>query len=134
MVMGVGLRTLRHRQDAEDICQATFLLIAKKANASVWRDSVANWLYEVAYHLALKTKRAAKRRTSREGKVRPRMPLDPLADITVRDLQRVLDEELSRMAKKYRTPLILSSLEGTTRDEAARFLGVPRTPRDAPVA
>ena len=62
MVMGVGLRTLRHYQDAEDVCQATFLLLAKKADATVWRDSVANWLYEVAYHLALKAKRATVRR------------------------------------------------------------------------
>ena len=31
MVMGVGLRVLRHHQDAEDICQAAFLLpLAKK--------------------------------------------------------------------------------------------------------
>jgi RNA polymerase sigma factor (sigma-70 family) len=125
MVMAVGLRVLRHHQDAEDVCQATFLLLAKKANTTAWRDSVANWLYEVAFHLSLKARDAATRRTAHEGKVQPKTPPDPLADISARDLQTILDEELSRVAKKYRTPLILCCLEGKTRDEAARFLGVP---------
>jgi RNA polymerase sigma factor (sigma-70 family) len=125
MVLGVGLRVLRHYQDAEDVCQATFLLLAKKASATAWRASVANWLYEVAYHLALKAREAARRRKAREVKAQPRTPPDPLAEITVRDLQGVLDEELSRLAPKYRTPLLLCCLEGKTRDEAARCLGVP---------
>src|SRR5260370_15448610 len=104
MVMGVGLRTLRHRQDAEDICQATFLLLAKKAHATVWRDSIANWLYEVAYHLAMKTRQATNRRNVRESKVKAKTPRDHFADMTLVDLQRVLDEELSRLPMKYRTP------------------------------
>src|SRR5260370_6162626 len=102
MVMGVGLRVLRQHQDAEDVCQATFLVLAKKAHATAWRDSIANWLYEVAYHLALKTRQATNRRNARESKVQAKTPPDPLADITLADLQRVLDEALSRLAKKYR--------------------------------
>jgi DNA-directed RNA polymerase specialized sigma24 family protein len=48
---GVGLRVLGHHQDAEDVCQATFLLLARKAKTEAWRESAAGWLYEVAYHL-----------------------------------------------------------------------------------
>jgi RNA polymerase sigma factor (sigma-70 family) len=125
MVMGVAQRVLRRHQDAEDVCQATFLLLARKAGGAAWRDSVAGWLYEAAYHLALKSRQAAQRRSAREARVRPRTPPDPLADITARDLQTVLDDELNRLARKYRTPLLLCCLEGKTRDEAARILGVP---------
>jgi RNA polymerase sigma factor (sigma-70 family) len=125
MVLSVGLRVLRHRQDAEDVCQATFLILARKAAATVWRDSVAAWLYGVASRLALKARQAALRRAAREGQARPRTPPDALAELTVRDLERVLDEELRRLPPKYRTPLILCCLEGKTRDEAARCLGVP---------
>src|SRR5260370_39777901 len=81
MVMGVGLRTLRHHQDAEDICQATFLLLAKKAQATLWRDSVANWLYEVALHLALKARRRATRRHVRARETEPRHVPGPVAEI-----------------------------------------------------
>ena len=45
MVMAVGLRVLHHHQDAEDVCQATFLLLARKAKTTAWRDTIANWLY-----------------------------------------------------------------------------------------
>ena len=125
MVMGVALRVLHHYQDAEDVCQATFLLLAKKAKGTVWRDSVANWLYRIAYQMALKARRTASRRSAREGKIEPQVPPDPLTEISVRDLQNVLDEELGRLAGKYRAPLILCCLEGKSRDEAARFLGLP---------
>jgi RNA polymerase sigma factor (sigma-70 family) len=125
MVLGVALRMLRHYQDAEDVCQATFLLLAKKAPATPWRDSIASWLYECAYHLSMKAQSSARRRHVREAKAEPRTPGDPLTAITARELQCVLDEELNRLAAKYRAPLILCCFEGKTRDEAARCLGVP---------
>jgi DNA-directed RNA polymerase specialized sigma24 family protein len=75
MVRGVGLRVQRHRQDAEDVCQATFLLLARKAAAISWRDSITNWLYGVARHLALNSKRGASKRKAREGQVQHRTVL-----------------------------------------------------------
>src|SRR5262245_25790020 len=48
MVLGVCRRMLGNTQDAEDACQAVFLVLAKKAGSVNWRPSIANWLYATA--------------------------------------------------------------------------------------
>ncbi len=49
MVLGVCRRALPTLQDAEDACQATFLLLSRKAASCRWQPSVANWLYQTAH-------------------------------------------------------------------------------------
>jgi RNA polymerase sigma factor (sigma-70 family) len=125
MVFRVSNRLLANAQDAEDVFQATFLVLARQAGARRWRDSVANWLYEVAHHLALNVRMAAARRRARDKRARPHFPGDPLTEITGRELLAALDEELARLPEKLRAPLVLCCLEGNTRDEAAKQLGCP---------
>lgn len=42
-------RILRNEQDVEDVFQATFLTLARKAGVVSWQDSVAGWLSAVAH-------------------------------------------------------------------------------------
>ena len=49
MVMGVCRQVLRRAQDAEDAFQATFLILVRKARSVQVRESLAPWLYSVAY-------------------------------------------------------------------------------------
>jgi RNA polymerase sigma factor (sigma-70 family) len=125
MVLQVCRRILHDWHDAEDACQATFLVLAAKAGSLAWQESVANWLYSVASNVARRAKAAAASRRRGEGRGPGRRSADPLAEITGRELHVALDEELARLPHKYRAPLVLCYLEGATRDEAARQLGWP---------
>src|SRR5262249_51183929 len=67
LVLGVCRRALPTVQDAEDACQATFLILARKAKAMRWQPSIANWLYTTARRVASRANRAASRRVRRES-------------------------------------------------------------------
>jgi RNA polymerase sigma factor (sigma-70 family) len=124
MVWGV-CRRLLDQHDAEDAFQATFIVLVRKAVSIVPRERVANWLYGVAHQTALQARRNAARRRAKEKQV-AQMP-EPVAverDLWP-DLQPVLDQELSRLPDTYREVIVLSDLEGKTRREVARQLGLP---------
>jgi RNA polymerase sigma factor (sigma-70 family) len=123
LVLAVGQRLLHDRHAAEDVFQATFLVLARKAASIRKRESLASWLYGVAYRLAVHAKTRAVNRSHAELRSRRRLPAEPAEEVTWRELGAVLDEELQRLPEKYRTPLVLCYLEGRTQDEAATQLG-----------
>jgi RNA polymerase sigma factor (sigma-70 family) len=125
MVLGVCRRALHSAQDAEDACQAVFLILASKADHGRWQPSIANWLYATARRVAAKAIRASARRVKREARATPAPSESPLDQMTGREAFAALDEELDRLPAIYREPLVLCYLEGLTRDEAAARLGVP---------
>jgi len=123
MVLRVCQQALERQEDAEDVFQATFLVLAQKAGSLNWRDSVGTWLYQVAHRLAQEVRRKHRRRQAREARARPRSVEDPLAEITGRELVAILDEELASLPERYRVPLFLCCVEGKSGDEASRQLG-----------
>ncbi len=124
MVWGVCRRLLSHH-DAEDAFQATFLVLGRKAGSIVPKEMVANWLYGVAHQTALQARRTVARRRAREKQV-TQMPEPAVVERdVVSDLQPLLDQELSRLPDYYRAVVVLCDLEGKTRKEAARQLGLP---------
>jgi RNA polymerase sigma factor (sigma-70 family) len=142
-VEGTCRRLLRNEQDVEDVFQATFLVLARKAAGIPWRESVGGWLCAVAHRLALNARVDASRQRRREtpftvlrapggvpadGNRLPEQyhPLaDPFVEIERNDLGRVLDDELLRLPEKYRAPVVLCDLQGRTHQEAAAELGWP---------
>ena len=74
LVLAVCRRSLRDNTDAEDAFQATFLILAQKANAIGKRESVSSWLYKVAYRVALRARAKAPSRP---------LPAEPLQDPSI---------------------------------------------------
>jgi RNA polymerase sigma factor (sigma-70 family) len=125
MVMGVCRQVLRRPEDAEDAFQATFLVLVRKARSIRVGDSLAPWLYSVAYRTAHRARATASRYRTSDGEsmaeaVGP-SPEDPFEI----DVRPVLHEELARLPGKYREPIVLCHLEGKSHEEAARLLSWP---------
>src|SRR5205807_8528718 len=108
---------------AEAAFQATFLVLVRKAASIGRRETLAGWLYRVAYRVAL---RARSRAVPRPTADLPEPIVEAPDAVLWRDLRPVLDEEVGRLPEKYRLPVVLCYLSGLTTDEAARRLGVPR--------
>src|SRR5262245_58024251 len=116
-------RILHHTHDAEDAFQATFLVLARLAGSIRKPEAVGSWLYGVAHRIAVKASQAAARRRKRERQVSDMRGGDLAADVALRDLQIVLDEEVNRLPEQYRAPFVRCCLEGKSRTEVARELG-----------
>ncbi len=125
MVLGVCRRALSNVQDAEDACQATFLVLANRAKSVRWQESIANWLYTTARKVAHNARLAAERRTRREAGAAVPEAVEPVDRMTGRELLAALDAALDSLPDCYREPLVLCYLEGLSRDEAASRLGIP---------
>jgi RNA polymerase sigma factor (sigma-70 family) len=125
MVLRVCRRALHQPQDAEDAFQATFLLLAQKAASIQKHESVASWLYGVAYRLAIKARARSSRRQAREKRAVDIRHNQAGLQASWQELQTVLDEELHRLPARHQVPLVLCYLEGKTHEEAARQLGCP---------
>ena len=124
MVLAVCRRVLRHRQDAEDAFQATFLVLARRAGAVKPRSLLGNWLYGVAYRTALGAKRVALARRAREAKAAAQRTEDVIPDEGLSpELRAALDRELAALPDVYRAAIVTCDLEGLSRREAVARLG-----------
>lgn len=129
MVLSVGQRTLGSRQDAEDVCQATFFALAKSVESIRDKQNVAGWLHRVAQKSAVSLQRKNIRwdqkvrrlttmvKTNGTKNTKPEQPPDR------QEVRRVLDEELLRLPLSLSTAFVLCKIEGLTQKQAATQLG-----------
>src|SRR5205085_10440213 len=99
MVLGVCRRLLQHAQDAEDACQATFLVFARKAGSIRKSASLGSWLHGIACRVAANLKRQRLRRQKREQRATPPAPPGDAA-VHWHEVQAVLDEELQQLPER----------------------------------
>ncbi len=125
MVWNVCRRVLGDHHNSEDAFQATFLVFVRKASSITSPELLANWLYGVAHQTALRARATAAKRKSREKQVAELPEPAWIEPNPGHNWQPQLDDELSHLPAIYRIAIILCDLEGQTRRESARQLGVP---------
>jgi RNA polymerase sigma factor (sigma-70 family) len=123
MVLAVCQRVLRHRQDAEDAFQATFLVLAQQAGTVKRRGVLGSWLHGVAYRTALSARRRGRARRTREARAASLRVEEPEPDGLAPELLTALDRELAALPEVYRAAVVACDLEGLSRAEAATRLG-----------
>ena len=125
MVLGVCRTVLGDRHDAEDACQATFLVLAQRAGLIRRRDSVASWLYGVARRVALRARRRAARRRELERRRQARVGVAQAIAAPAPEPWPELYEELDRLPEPFRAAVVLCDLEGQSYERAAGILHCP---------
>jgi RNA polymerase sigma factor (sigma-70 family) len=126
MVHGVGRRVLGDSHGAEDVFQATFLVLAQRARSLRKKEAVGSWVYGVAQRIAAKARGKAAARRTRERQLRDMPQAEQLNDSTWQELRGVLDEEIARLPEKCRTAIVLCYFESKSHEQAAKELGWPK--------
>jgi RNA polymerase sigma factor (sigma-70 family) len=125
MVLSVCREVLGNAHDAQDAFQATFLVLARKAGSVRNADSLSCWLHGVAYRVARRARSNAIRRRTSEYQVGAMKALAFECAVDRAEAWPELHEEVARLPKRYREPIVLCYLEGLSTEEAALRIGCP---------
>jgi RNA polymerase sigma factor (sigma-70 family) len=123
MVLAVCRRMLGSTPDADDAFQATFLVFVRRSATIRQTDLLANWLCAVAYRTAREALRRRYRTGQRERQVN-RLPELAVESSSPADWRPRFDAAFQRLPAKYREPMLLCELQGLSRSDAARQLGL----------
>ncbi|HUS33868.1 MAG TPA: sigma-70 family RNA polymerase sigma factor [Verrucomicrobiae bacterium] len=120
MVHGVALRVAGDAL-ADEVTQAVFIILARKAGTLRDGAVVGAWLYRTARFVALEAARAEKRRRARNEAFC--MSSDESEKVWS-ELAPVLDEAVGRLGEAERSAVVLRFFEGQTFSEVATELGI----------
>jgi RNA polymerase sigma-70 factor (ECF subfamily) len=138
-VYGLARRMLRHRQDAEEVVQQTFLSVIEHLGEFRAEARFSTWLLRIAANHALALIR---RRTVRatlplsedhSGNTDAELPhpqfiavwRETPAEIASRhETRRAIDDALAELDDKYRLVFVLRDMEGLSTAETAETLGI----------
>jgi RNA polymerase sigma factor (sigma-70 family) len=125
LVYSVAMRYTGNTGDAQDVAQAVFVTLARKAAGLSTRTVLTGWLYETTRFTASRLLRTQARRRAHEYEASMQSNLDdPGYDDVWRQLAPHLEAAMSRLGERDRTLLALRYYQNMTGAEAAAQLGI----------
>lgn len=121
-VYSVALRHAGNASQAEEITQAVFVLLARKARSLSRSTILSAWLYKAARLTALTFVRSEMRRARREQEAQMQSMPDDTPSETWEQMAPLLDAAMAELGAKDRAAIVLRFFDGKSLDDVATAL------------
>ena len=133
-VYGLAYGMVRNDQDAQDLCQETFIRAWQSLEAFRGQSSFYTWLYRIVHNLTIDMVRRRSRATMVEFDERigreetggepvaliHKLPSD---DAHNKDVREAIDRALEQLSPEHREVILLKDFEGLEYKEIAKVVG-----------
>ncbi len=124
MVYSAALRKTGNPAAAEEVTQAVFVILAKKANELIRHTALSGWLYQAARLTAANFLRTEIRRARREQEAYMQSLSNQTEPEIWPQIMPLLEDAMGRLGEKDRNALALRFFEGKSFQEIGAAFGV----------
>ena len=111
LVYSVALRQVGHPQNAEEITQAVFIILAKKAAGLRHEKALSSWLFQATRWTAINFVRSEIRRQNREQEAQMQTILNQSGGEVWPKIAPLLDDAVAALREKERRAIVLRFYE-----------------------
>jgi RNA polymerase sigma factor (sigma-70 family) len=123
LVFSAAMRSVSNPHQAEEITQAVFVILARKARALRRGTVLSGWLYQTARLTAANYIRGEMRRQQREQQAHIQSTMNDPEPEAWTQVGPLLDEAMAQLNEKDRNAIVLRFFEGKALKEVGQALG-----------